>query len=115
MAHIIPNEQHCKRVLYSIALTRYKEKQFTGCPAKVQLNAEVTIHFVDFDGLTTKETRSSHGLAILAGGVAATLRSRSEKVGQNFGAPIAFAASVDAGVFAGFDACVDALRRFLLR
>src|SRR5713226_396698 len=41
MAHIIPNEQHSKRVLYPIALIRYKEKQFTGCPHKVQLSVAV--------------------------------------------------------------------------
>jgi hypothetical protein len=79
MAHIIPNEQHSKRVLYPIALTRYKEKQFTGCPAKVQLSAEVIIHFVDFGARTAKETRSRHGRATFASGVAAALRSWSEK------------------------------------
>jgi hypothetical protein len=39
MADIIPNEQHSKLVLYPVALSRYKEKQFTGSPAKVQLSA----------------------------------------------------------------------------
>jgi hypothetical protein len=39
MANIIPNEQHSKRVLYPVALSQYKEKQFTGSPAKVQLSA----------------------------------------------------------------------------
>ena len=39
MADIIPNEQHSKRVLYPVALSRYKEKQFTGSPGKVQLSA----------------------------------------------------------------------------
>src|ERR1700740_1194164 len=37
MADIIPNEQHSRRVLYLLALMRYEEKQFTGCPDKVQL------------------------------------------------------------------------------
>src|SRR5437879_11869475 len=39
MADIIPNEQHSKRVLYPVTLSRYKEKQFTASPGKVQLTA----------------------------------------------------------------------------
>jgi hypothetical protein len=45
MAHIIPNEQHSKRVLYPTALTEYKEKQFTGCPDKVQLSTFTAADF----------------------------------------------------------------------
>src|SRR6266436_4153682 len=39
MADIIPNEQHSKRVLYPVTLSRCKEKQFTGSPDKVQLTS----------------------------------------------------------------------------
>src|SRR4029077_14129880 len=42
MADIVPYEQHSERVLYPSALTRYKEKQFTGCPYKVQLGTAQT-------------------------------------------------------------------------
>jgi hypothetical protein len=38
MANIIPNQQHSSGVLYPTALNNYKEKQFTGSLAKVQLS-----------------------------------------------------------------------------
>src|SRR5712691_7566290 len=37
MADIITNQEHSRGVLYPTALNNFKEKQFTGSPAKVQL------------------------------------------------------------------------------